>query len=76
MKISDEARAGIVSLIWLIALAVVCIEASAFTVLVLVFITVIIGMYLKYDHTKEQTKKRLNRYLKHAGEQIERVTRD
>ena len=58
---SDESKAGIVSFIWIGALAALAIETCVITAIILVFVTIIEAMYCKHDYVKEQLEKQNKR---------------
>lgn len=66
---SDEGKAGVVSLIWLAALTLLELRPCAFTLLLLISVTVVLAMYVRHDYRAEQADKRLTRYKSHLADE-------
>lgn len=69
---SDETKAGIVSISWLVVFAVFAVEPSVVKGLVLFFITVIELLYCKHDVEREQLRRREQRERSYASETLRR----
>ena len=67
---SDETKAGIVSIIWISAFAVFVADPSPIRALLLIFTTVVELLYCKHDVEQEELRKSRNRYAAHTSEEI------
>lgn len=72
----DETKAGILCAIWFVFFSAGLIAHNAVGYIIAFFATVLTVFIVYYDWRNEQTRKRLTRYTKDAGERIRKELAD
>ncbi len=69
---SDETKAGVVAIVWLVVFAIFAVEPTVIKALITIFVTVVELIYCKHDVEKEQLRKRDRNIREQASENFRR----
>ncbi|MBR6968500.1 MAG: hypothetical protein IKH78_08200 [Ruminococcus sp.] len=69
---SDETKAGVVAIVWLVVFAIFAVEPTVIKALITIFVTIVELIYCKHDVEKEQLRKRDRNIRERASENFRR----